>query len=495
MLKRNLIANYLGQIWTALMRLAFIPLYIHYLGIESYALIGLFGFVMTSLSVLDMGMTPTLSREMANFMAGKHTSESIRDLLRSIEIITFGISALIIVIFVVSSHWLASSWLQTNQLSLEVVSQALTIMGVVAALNFATTIYRSSISGLQRQVLLNVVNTVLVTLQGLGAVAILAWVSPTIQAFFVWQGVIALTTLLTLALTLYKILPRPKRLGRFSLEVLREVWRFAGGMMGITLLALLLTQVDKILLSRLLSLTDYGYYTLATTVAAALTALACPIAQAWFPRLTELVASENYYTLVKVYHEGAQLVTVIVGSAALVLVFFGDIFLQLWTQNPELSQKTAFLLSLLVLGNLLHSLMWIPYYTQLAYGWTSLSIQVNVFAISFIIPAILWTTPRYGAVGAAWCWIVLCTGYISLGAYFMYRRILKSEKARWYKRDIIYPLLPAIAVAIVIRILLPPLPNNWFFQIITLILISLSILFTSLLAADNVKKRLSIFLF
>ena len=42
MLKRNLIANYNGQGWTALMGLAFVPLYSKYLGIESYGLIGLF---------------------------------------------------------------------------------------------------------------------------------------------------------------------------------------------------------------------------------------------------------------------------------------------------------------------------------------------------------------------------------------------------------------------------------------------------------------------
>ena len=42
MLKRNLIANYVGQGWAALIGLVFIPLYIKYLGIESYGLIGLF---------------------------------------------------------------------------------------------------------------------------------------------------------------------------------------------------------------------------------------------------------------------------------------------------------------------------------------------------------------------------------------------------------------------------------------------------------------------
>ena len=58
MLKRNLIANYLGQGWTALMGLAFVPLYIQYLGIEAYGLIGLFAVLQAWLALLDMGLTP-----------------------------------------------------------------------------------------------------------------------------------------------------------------------------------------------------------------------------------------------------------------------------------------------------------------------------------------------------------------------------------------------------------------------------------------------------
>jgi len=41
-LKLNIIANYTGKAWTALMSLAFIPLYIKFIGIEAYGLIGFF---------------------------------------------------------------------------------------------------------------------------------------------------------------------------------------------------------------------------------------------------------------------------------------------------------------------------------------------------------------------------------------------------------------------------------------------------------------------
>jgi len=83
MIKRNTIANWIGQGVSALMGLAFVPLYIRYLGMEAYGLIGIFVLLQAWLSILDMGITPTLNREMARFTAGAHTPQSIHNLLRS----------------------------------------------------------------------------------------------------------------------------------------------------------------------------------------------------------------------------------------------------------------------------------------------------------------------------------------------------------------------------------------------------------------------------
>ena len=488
MLKRNLIANYLGQIWNGVMALGFLPLYIHYIGIESYGLIGLFGVVTVWLNLLDMGMTPTLSREMARFTGGEHTTESIKDLLRSIEIVTLIIAALIALILALGSEWLASSWLQSKDLPIATVSDAFRIMGLVSALRFIETIYRGSLVGLQQQVLFNIMNTVLSTLRGLGSVAILAWVSPTIQAFFLWQGLVSIVTLVALSFAIYKILPHSNRSGRFSWQVLGEIWGYAGGMIGITFLAMLLTQVDKVLLSRLLTLAEYGYYTLATTVAGALYMLIGPITQAWFPRLTQLFASQDFSTLTRTYHQGAQLVTVVMGSATMVLIFFSETFLQLWSKNSELAERSAPLLSILVLGNMLNGLMWVPYQTQLAYGWTRLGLQINTVAVAFIVPAVLWLTPRYGAVGASWAWVSLNAGYVLIGIHFMHRRILKTEKWFWYRQDFLYPLISSGVVVVVIRYFLPS-PVGLFPQLGTLALASVSSFLAATLGANMVRKQ------
>ena len=208
MLRRNLIANYLGQGWVALMGLAFIPTYIQYLGIEAYGMIGLFGLLTACLSLLDMGMTPTLSREMARFTGGCHTAESIRDLLRSIEVITLAVAVLLAAAVSLGSHWIATYWLNAEQLPVEVISEGLVIMGVVTSLRLIEAVYRSSVVGLQRQVVLNFISSGMATLRAVGAVILLAWVSPTIQAFFLWQGLVSALTLLMLAMATYSVLPK-----------------------------------------------------------------------------------------------------------------------------------------------------------------------------------------------------------------------------------------------------------------------------------------------
>ena len=486
MLKSNLIANYLGQGWTALMGLAFIPMYIKYIGIESYGLIGLYSVMQVWFGLLDMGLTPSLGREMARFTGGGHTPQSIRDLLRSVEVVAYMVVALMVPLGVVMADWAARHWLQVKNISVDVVSQALAIMVFVACLRLLEGIYKSSIVGLQQQVLLNMVGSVLATFRWLGAAIVLAWVSPTVKAFFIWQGVSSFLSIAVLVLITYRLIPAVESKARFSLTALRGLGGFAGGMLGISFLVLLLTQVDKLILSRLLLLSDYGYYMLASTVAGGLYTLISPISQAYYPRLCELRERGDSEAIIDAFHTGAQLVSVIAGSAALVVLMFAETLLHLWTQDPVVAQAAGPLLSILALGNLLNALMWIPYQAQLAHGWTSLTMSINTVAVLFVIPAILIVTPRYGATGAAWVWVGLNIGYVLISLHFMCHRILQEEKWRWYVQDVLLPLIPATVSVVGVSRFFGVITNTWL-QFGSLIAASCLTLIVSGLCANRVR--------
>jgi O-antigen/teichoic acid export membrane protein len=439
-LKNNVIANALGQSWRALIQIVLVPLYVGYLGIEAYGLIGLFAVLQAWLTLLDMGMKPALGREMARYTGGGHDTQSICNLLRSIELISFGIGLVVAVCVWAASGWLAADWVQAATLSPDVVRQSLALMGLATGLQFFESVYTSSIAGLQRHVLQNVLSSTLVTLRSVGALAVLVLVSPTLTAFFFWQALVSILSIGVFAGVTYRLLPAPPTRPRFSVTAVLSIWRYAAGIMSITLLALLLTQVDKILLSRLLPLADFGYYAFAALVAGGLNALTSPIAGAFYPRFTQLVMQGDQDQLSLKYHQGSQLVSVLVGGVAAILVMFADRVLMLWTGDATLTRAVVPVLQVLTLGTLLNSLMWMPYHLQLAHGWTRLMIKINAVAVAVLVPAILWAVPVYGAIGAAWVWVVLNAGYIIFTIYFMHRQILVTERWRWYLLDVAQPV-------------------------------------------------------
>ena len=63
-LKKNILANCLGQGWSAVMGLAFIPLYIRYLGMEAY---GLIARVLDDAPELELLLEPQAKRKVDYF--------------------------------------------------------------------------------------------------------------------------------------------------------------------------------------------------------------------------------------------------------------------------------------------------------------------------------------------------------------------------------------------------------------------------------------------
>jgi O-antigen/teichoic acid export membrane protein len=311
-------------------------------------------------------------------------------------------------------------------------------------------------------------------MQGVGALVVLWFVAPTIQVFFIWQAVMALVQVIALRVVFWHSFPNNHG-GIFNKKVLSEIWHFAAGMTGISLLATILTQLDKVILSKVLSLSEFGYYTFAATVAAVLFRLIGPVFTAYYPRLTELVSKNDQLGEAHTYHQGSQLMAVVILPVAVVLAFFSKEILELWTHNPNMVLHSSLLVSLLTIGNSLNGLMHIPYALQLAHGWTKLAFFQNFVAVVVLAPAIYFATLRWGAIGAASVWIALNSGYILITIHVMHRRLLRNEKWSWYFGDVIKPLMVVLILSTFARLLLNVGAENW----ITVIVLFITLLTTT----------------
>ena len=102
-------------------------------------------------------------------------------------------------------------------------------------------------------------------------------------------------------------------------------------------------------------------------------------------------------------------------------------------------------MSLLVASSAVNALIYIPYAMQLASGWTSLGVYMNVAGLVGAVVLLPPMVSQHGAVGAAGVKLALSLGVFVAGPWIMHRRVLRGEMLRWYLNDVGKPFLAAFS--------------------------------------------------
>jgi O-antigen/teichoic acid export membrane protein len=458
LLRTNVLANYAGQAWMAIMAVAFVPLYAKALGFEAFGLVGLMLSIQAISMLLDLGMGGVMNRELARRAASPVAAGSMRDLTRTLELLLWPIALGIAVAVACLAPWAAAHWLHPQNMTTGQTTYAIRLMGLAVAAQWPSAFYTSGLSGLERQPAANVVNAAFATLRGAGSVVVLFIVSNTIDAFMAWQAMVGIAQSLVAGWALHRALPSGP--SRFRLEELRSARRFAGGVIGIAALSIALIQLDRVLLSALRPLSDLGYFTLALTVSAGLGRLAQPMFNATYPRFSRLVALGQPEELRTLYHNASQYLLMLLAAACGVLIAFPRSLLFLWTGDSATADMVAMPMVILVIGTALNGLMNLPYALQLAHGWTSLSLGLNAFALVASLAAGIPLVMIGGITGAAWLWVITNAILVVVGLPLMHRRLLVNDLGPWFRDCVAPPVIGAALVSALFAYVSPPLTRD-----------------------------------
>ena len=451
-LKINVLASYTSQIYLVIISIAILPIYMKYMGAEAYGLVGFFAMLQGLFSLLDFGLTPTISRQTALYNAGAETALGFRQLFRSLSAIFTTIALIGGGLLFYFNHYIAVSWLKLEYLNISEVLFCLQIMAVCVALRWMTGLYRGVVSGFEQIVWLSVVNIIIATLRFPGVLLYMHYVGFTVQSFFGFQLIVAIIEFVVLAFKTYLLLPKTdqeENIG-WSFNPVKPILGFALTIAFTSSIWVLLTQLDKFILSGILPLSEYGYFTLAVLVAGGILQIGTPISSAIMPRMARLQGENKHAEVKAVYLGATEFVTVIVVTAGLVLAVLAKPVLYVWTGDVTLSENAAPILQLYALGNAILTLGAFPYYLQYAKGNLRLHFIGNIVTAILLIPAIIWAAKNYGAIGAGWAWLSIQFIYLLLWVSYVHKIIEPNINVQWFKC-----FLPSVAsVAIVSYILI-----------------------------------------
>ncbi|NQY63320.1 MAG: oligosaccharide flippase family protein [Alteromonadaceae bacterium] len=495
MLKKNIIANYASQIYVTLIGILLLPMYIKYMGSEAYGLVGFFAMLQAWFGVLDLGLTPTIGRETARYQAGALSALAFRQLYRSLTIIFITVAVVGGATLFSFSNLVATRWLTIENLPVNDVIVSVQIMAVSVALRWMCGLYRGVVTGSERLVWLSGFNATIATFRFVGVFVSMWCFGFTPLVFFIHQLGIALLEIIGLASKTQQLLPSKSSLQQkigWSFKPVKSVLKFSLTIAFTASVWVFVTQTDKLVLSGILSLENYGYFTLAVLVSNGIMVIGSPISSAIMPRMARLYAENKHDEMINIYRQSTQLVSIIAGSAAITLVVTAKPLLIAWTGDEYLAEQAAPILRLYAAGNAFLVIAAFAYYLQYASGNLRYHLIGNAGLVVLLIPSVILAATYFGGIGAGYVWLTMNALFLLIWVAYVHHKLQPGLHFNWLFGDAVRIMLPASLVGVSSLLfqvdLIGRFENFAFVVIVGMLVISVALLSSNVARAKLIFK-------
>lgn len=445
----NTVSNLFSRLWSMLAIYIFIPFYINELGESAYGLVSFFATLQSTLNVLGLGLANTLRREFAAGADNELNSIRKYKLLRSVELLYFGIGIVIVLICSLGSDFISNNWLNIEQLNPNMVSTVIMLMGISIALQLIANLYAGCLFGLEYQVQANMLCVMWSLGKNVGALGVLVLIQPDLRLFYSWHIITDILYLILLRVSVKKRIRIESR-GKWKmhdLQNLSTIWKYTVGILFISLVALVNRQLDKVIISKFLSLTELGAYNAATTLGNLTSIVPAAVYTAIFPRFTKAVTTGNREQLIGEFKLTNRIVNIFTSCMIAFIGMFSVPLVRVWTGSEIYAGLLYFVGGLVVFAAGMTELQQIPYSLALAHGNT----KINVFVGGIFIPIVAITTvlgiKNNGLVGAGMVYAITAFAQTFVYVFLVYQKYVENPPILYIIKDTIIPLLVALVMA------------------------------------------------
>lgn len=403
--KANVLANYAGTGAVALAPLLALPWYLQALGPQQFGLVGFVTMLQALLALVDAGASQGLVREFSvRLDPERRRSRDAAVLLFGLERV-YWVTALVLggVVALLAST-IATHWLRLGGLPLSLGTAAVCGAGALFAAQFPGSVYRSVLVGAQAQIPLNAVMLGGALLRHAGAVALLQW-WPTVPAYLAWHTAVGVLETVVRGRLAWRAAGLTRAQLAWESDKLRPVWRLLAGLTGAAWLGALTAQMDKVILSRMVALQDFGYYTIASSIAMGVLQLVYPLIQAVLPRAVGMKNDAD-----RLHALSTRLLRWI-GAVALgtgvAYALVGHRMLTRWLGDAGAADAIHPVLAILLVGSAMNAFYTVGYIHWLVHGKVGRVLTVNVLGLVLAVMAIAPLVTRFGAIGAAVGWLAI----------------------------------------------------------------------------------------
>jgi len=216
--------------------------------------------------------------------------------------------------------------------------------------------------------------------------------------------------------------------------------------------AILLVNLEKLVLARFASVTALAYYTVAFTLANLLTIVPSALGQSLFPAFSQLQADNNKENLLRLFSRAIRGNLIWVPPVIIILCLVAKPFFTLWA-GEEFGRESVVPFYILAAGLVVNIIAYVPHSLIMASGRTDFLAKVYwAELVPYIFLASI-LTAKFGAKGAALAWslrvLVDTVVLLYLAKHILKKKILSFFKFGYgYLTALLILLIPSISILI-----------------------------------------------
>jgi len=346
--------------------------------------------------VLEMGICSTTVREVSAYF--RSDTKYIENLIRTFSLFYWIAFVLLGVTIYFLSPILVEKWINLKTMDIATATFVLRALGISSLLSLPKSFYVSLFRGIQRMEFNNINDVITSGLQQFGTILILVAGGNLFHVVYWFIACHSFNILGYLICSLH-FFSLKALLPGYSYDIVKRNFGFASRMLMTTIFSMVHTQVDKIIISKLLPIGVVGYYSIAYGSVSKGGLLGGAISQASFPAFSALSRAGNRNKLMIHYRmlQDFTCYTTVLLFAAIpfcVMPLFSFMF------NEKVASLLLLPMTLLSVGFYMNGTLKIPYVFSLAVGKPGISARSNFYALFVVLPITVFLVYRWGLTGA-----------------------------------------------------------------------------------------------
>lgn len=417
----NAISNYVAAAWLGIVSLALTPIYLKVLGPTQWGIVSICIAVQAFMFLIDAGLAQIMPRDIAK----EKKNEGLLSVFLTYNYLYIIIAAFGWIVGYLSLPYIVSHWFnppESEQMVLALALKLLLTQFVFQLVNNSNLCYWY---GIQKQYIACARQILFFSLKhALAIIFILVWEKNAISYQLAFLSVTVVECLFNRYAVIKEVKTQQKIGLNFDFARIKRLFKESGVLSLAILLGMFTTQIDKLVLSKQVGISIFGYYAIIAFLGAAFLQLQYPLMRAFLPRLT----TENNRSNLGSYVTMLKFVMIFCIMPTLIAIIFSEKILLLWLHNVEVATLGALTLRLILVATILNAFYNVIYQKIIISGDGRFILLTNLICMIVVFPLTYFLSKKIGIQAGGIAWLSTASIQLLFGVLWIVSKRKAHEK-------------------------------------------------------------------